>query len=206
MNIYQKLNAAREKFHSAEITKSGKNTFAGYSYFELADFVVPALAIFKEVGLTSVTSFVDGLASMTIIDCNKPDDKIIITSPMGSANLKGCHEVQNIGAVETYQRRYLWMAALEIVEHDAIDSSDIGAPKHKPAKTEHVSPARIKVIERVARAMVEKFERDDLPGAYEESEGITDAEERIALWDQLADHSRVRNAVKAYKAQLGEKQ
>jgi hypothetical protein len=42
---------------------------------------------------------------------------------MGSAALKGCHEVQNIGAVETYQRRYLWVAALEIVEHDALDSS-----------------------------------------------------------------------------------
>jgi len=42
---------------------------------------------------------------------------------MGSAALKGCHEVQNIGAVETYQRRYLWVAALEIVEHDALDKT-----------------------------------------------------------------------------------
>jgi hypothetical protein len=42
---------------------------------------------------------------------------------MGSAALKGCHEVQNIGAVETYQRRYLWVAALEIVEHDALDAT-----------------------------------------------------------------------------------
>ncbi|MNP43870.1 ERF superfamily protein [compost metagenome] len=45
------------------------------------------------------------------------------TSPMGSAALKGCHEVQNIGAVETYQRRYLYVTALEIVEHDALDST-----------------------------------------------------------------------------------
>jgi hypothetical protein len=41
---------------------------------------------------------------------------------MGSANLKGCHEVQNIGAVETYQRRYLYVTALAIVEHDALDA------------------------------------------------------------------------------------
>jgi hypothetical protein len=32
--------------------------------------------------------------------------------------------VQNIGAVETYQRRYLWVTAMEIVEHDALDSSE----------------------------------------------------------------------------------
>jgi hypothetical protein len=42
---------------------------------------------------------------------------------MGSAALKGCHEVQNIGAVETYQRRYLWVSAMEIVEHDALDAT-----------------------------------------------------------------------------------
>ncbi len=28
-----------------------------------------------------------------------------------------------MGAVETYQRRYLWVAALEIVEHDALDAT-----------------------------------------------------------------------------------
>jgi hypothetical protein len=49
--------------------------------------------------------------------------EIVITSPFGSAALKGCHEVQNIGAVETYQRRYLWVAAMEIVEHDALDAT-----------------------------------------------------------------------------------
>jgi hypothetical protein len=43
---------------------------------------------------------------------------------MSSAALKGCHEVQNLGAVQTYLRRYLWVAALEIVEHDAIDASE----------------------------------------------------------------------------------
>jgi hypothetical protein len=42
---------------------------------------------------------------------------------MGSANLKGCHEIQNIGACETYSTRYLWTAALCIVEHDALDST-----------------------------------------------------------------------------------
>jgi hypothetical protein len=42
---------------------------------------------------------------------------------MGSANLKGCHEIQNIGACETYSTRYLWTAALCIVEHDALDAT-----------------------------------------------------------------------------------
>ena len=69
------------------------------------------------------------VATMTIVDVDNAEQRIVITSPMGSAALKGCHEVQNIGAVETYQRRYLWVAALEIVEHDALDAT---TGKEKP--------------------------------------------------------------------------
>lgn len=139
MNVYQKLNAAREKFHTAEIKKSGHNKFAGYYYFELGDFVVPALRIFKEVGLTSVIRFEADIATMEIVNNDKPEDRIYITSPMSEAALKGCHPVQNLGAVETYVRRYLWVAALEIVEHDALDSAEPvkeEKPAEKPAKNE----------------------------------------------------------------------
>jgi hypothetical protein len=69
---------------------------------------------------------------------------------MGSAALKGCHEVQNIGAVETYQRRYLWVTAMEIVEHDALDSSE--GVDESGELTRHIkeiqaskSPAELKV-------------------------------------------------------------
>jgi hypothetical protein len=123
MNVYQKLNAARFKFHSTELKKSGHNKFAGYKYFELGDFIIPALNIFDEVGLTSIISFTKEYADMRIINVEKPEEVIAISSPMSSAALKGCHEVQNLGAVQTYLRRYLWVAALEIVEHDALDSS-----------------------------------------------------------------------------------
>lgn len=122
-NVYQRLNAARAAFHATKLKKTGKNTFAGYQYFELGDFLVPALKIFAEHGLCATISFSPDLASMRIVNADNPEDWTCITSPMGSAALKGCHEVQNIGAVETYQRRYLWVTALEIVEHDALDAT-----------------------------------------------------------------------------------
>lgn len=123
MNVYQKLNAAREKFHTQKLKKSGHNKFANYYYFELGDFVIPALQIFKDVGLTSVIRFTADHAFMEIVNTEKPEEKIVISSPMSTAALKGCHEVQNLGAVQTYLRRYLWVAALEIVEHDALDAT-----------------------------------------------------------------------------------
>lgn len=128
MNVYQKLNAARKEFHSMEIKKSGENKFAGYKYFELGDFIIPALTIFEKLGLTGVVQFGKETAQLTIINTDKPEEVITFASPMSEANLKGCHPVQNLGAVQTYIRRYLWVAALEIVEHDAVDSSEGAAP------------------------------------------------------------------------------
>lgn len=120
MNIYQKLNAARSAFHSKPLKKSGRNNFAGYDYFELGDFVIPALSVFAEHGLTSVISFGD-VASMTIVNNDKPEEQILITSPMSTCEMKGLHKVQQLGAVQTYLRRYLWVAALEIIEHDGLN-------------------------------------------------------------------------------------
>ena len=121
MSIYKKLSDAREHFHDLELKKTGHNKFAGYKYFELGDFLIPALRVLKMYGVVSVISFGKEFATMRLIDIDKPDEFIEITSPMSSAALKGAHEIQNLGAVQTYLRRYLWVAALEIVEHDALD-------------------------------------------------------------------------------------
>jgi hypothetical protein len=85
---------------------------------------------------------------------------IHINSPMSSAALKGCHEVQNLGAVQTYLRRYLWVTAMEIVEHDALDATTGSeAPSLKPpfkplAKTVNGIPVdeNLKYIKPVAEA------------------------------------------------------
>jgi hypothetical protein len=197
MNVYQKLNEAREQFHKAKLKKSGHNKFANYYYFELGDFVIPALEIFKQIGLTSIISFGKEEASMTIVDNDKPEDRIILTSPMSSAALKGCHEVQNLGAVQTYLRRYLWVAALEIVEHDALDGT-VGSDKKtiKPTDGVIVSKDRQNIIADVAIAIADRINADDLIGAYEEYRGITDDEEKVALWALLP--SNVRSSLKKH--------
>lgn len=123
MSIYQKLSDAREEFHGLKLKKTGHNKFANYYYFELGDFLIPALEVFRKHQLCALpVSFGLELAVMRIVDL-EGGECIEVTSPMSTAALKGCHEVQNLGAVQTYLRRYLWVAALEIVEHDAIDAT-----------------------------------------------------------------------------------
>ena len=139
MNIYEKLQEARVELQEMNLKKSGKNSFAQYDYFELADFMPHINRIMLEKKLTGFCSFTEDLASLSLVNSEKPEERIVFTSPMSKANLKGCHEVQNLGAVETYQRRYLYTTAFEIVEADLLDPLT-GAPNQSLSKNENSKP------------------------------------------------------------------
>lgn len=127
MNIYEKLNEARRRFREEGFKKGGVNGFAHYNYFQLKDILGATVKICSELKIICCVSFGAQEAVMEVIDCEKPLERITFTSPMSRANLKGCHEVQNLGAVETYIRRYLYMTAFEIDECDPSEDLDSGA-------------------------------------------------------------------------------
>lgn len=207
MSVYTKLNKARMALSKRKLEKTGHNKFAGYNYFELGDFLIPTQEIFDEVGLCGVVSFTADLATLTITD-TEDGSQIVLTSPMGSAALKGCHEVQNIGAVETYQRRYLWVSAMEIVEHDALDAT---TGKEKPVTRAPIITAtsgiqiameRTSIILDTAEAIKERFQANDVIGAYELCLDITDGDEKTYLWKQLP--ANIRSAIKKHGESLKE--
>jgi len=201
MNVYQKLNIARSRFHTSKLKKSGHNKFANYYYFELGDFIIPALNIFDEVGLTSVISFGKDMATMTIINMSIPEEQIVISSPMSTAALKGCHEVQNLGAVQTYIRRYLWVAALEIVEHDALDATT-GRKGDAPIITPKGNPVVNEEDEEFLREMAASCEELVGVGKAKEAsemleEAMLDSEQKLWLWGLLS--APTRSAIKKQK-------
>jgi hypothetical protein len=200
MNVYQRLNLARERFHAAPLKKTGENKFAGYKYFELGDFVVPALTILRDVGLCPLISYQQTSASLTLVNVDKPEERIVFESPMSEANLKGSHAVQNLGAVETYLRRYLWVTAMEIVEHDALDAT-LGkdAPKksvHRPVEGALVPEDEKPYLNDLAEVIKAKIQVDnDTPAAVRmlQAEQL-EAEQKTYLWSLLP--SDVRSKIK----------
>lgn len=134
-NIYSKMQKARCEFQEKPLKKSGHNKFAGYSYFELGDFLPTINALLEKYNLCSHMDFGKEVATLTIINSENPDEKIEFKSPMSEASLKGCHAVQNLGAVQTYLRRYLWVNAFEIVESDGLDATNGKADEKKQSKT-----------------------------------------------------------------------
>lgn len=146
-NIYSKMQKARCEFQEKPLKKSGHNKFAGYHYFELGDFLPTINSLLEKYNLCSNISFDNEMATLTIVNAENTDEKLVFTSPMSNASLKGCHDVQNLGAVQTYLRRYLWVNAFEIVESDGLDATT--GKDDKTSKTKaNVNAAKImKLIE-----------------------------------------------------------
>lgn len=149
-NVYQKLQLARLLLQEKKLTKSGKNKFAGYEYFELQDFLPAVQTIFSDCGLCAVFRCGSSDATLTVYNTENPEQYVLFTAPMAAAELKGCHPVQNLGASISYLRRYLYVNALEIVEHDELDartgSEEEEKPKQEPkpkAKPQTVDGATI---------------------------------------------------------------
>jgi len=214
MSVYTKLNEARAKFHALKLEKTGHNKFAGYYYFELGDFLIPALRIFNEVGLCAIVSFDSSIARMCITD-TETNEQVSITSPLGSAALKGCHEIQNIGACETYCRRYLWVAALEIVEHDALDATTgkdavvkAGANKNFTVSGpdeafKSLQPEEQDRMRKIAKRIVESLPDTNRIIDIIDFENL-DSDQKAGLWSLL--DSKTRSTIKAAQAAIKESQ
>lgn len=195
MSVYTKLMQARLKLQNTDLKKSGHNKFAGYKYFELGDFLPTVQNIFAELKLCGVVSYTKELATLTIVDA-EDNSCIEISSPMGGANLKGCHEVQNVGAVETYQRRYLWVTAMEIVEHDVLDATTGSDTIKKPEAVtpmagalDHYTKEEQEVLRWTAEQTTQLVAQGDIDKAVANLKAFT-GEDKIALWSLLDSKTR----------------
>lgn len=124
MNVFEKIQEVKSRLLKASIKKSGFNKFAGYNYYELADFTPFIIETCKELKLFTGISFDKELAKLTIVNAENPEEKIEYTSPIEELELKGCNKIQALGGTETYSRRYLYMAAFDIIESDMFDGQN----------------------------------------------------------------------------------
>jgi hypothetical protein len=142
MSVYKKLQGARHELSKANIKKTGHNTYAGWKYYELGDFIPTIHKLFDAAGLCGVVTFGE-VATLTIYDADS-EGKIEFSTPIVYAENSKGQPIQVLGSTHTYLRRYLWLMAMEIVEADTVDSEEQEVksepvkitPKKPPAKIE----------------------------------------------------------------------
>jgi hypothetical protein len=124
-------------------------------------------------------------------------------------------DAQGYGSALTYARRYSLMAACGIAPEDDDGNgarkakedeektkaeAKTPAPKVSATKTDLVPSNRMNIVADVAAAINERMSANDLIGVFEEYSGITDVEEKTALWGML--DSKTRSAIKKYALEL----
>lgn len=174
MSIYAKLAQARVKLQKENLKKTGNNR--SFKYFELKDFLPRVNEIFEELKMCAVVRYSSELATLTIYDCEK-DESIEFTSPMVQKALPSGTEIQNLGAIQTYQRRYLYLTALEIVEDDLVDS----IPPEKTEQKKQESQRRYnESIQQNVNSIQDKSILDKLKAGLKECGNKKELEERYA--------------------------
>jgi len=169
-NVYQKLQAAREELSRLKIQKTGKNLFSKYDYFELGDFLPSINEICNRLGLTPVVTFPPENALLTLFDSDNPEKFIVFNSPSAGVELKGMHAIQNQGAIQTYQRRYLYMTAFEISNPDEVDR----LPEKKentPPVPKYTPPAMIAMTDQILQKAVTRINKGET-GILEKAKNI----------------------------------
>jgi hypothetical protein len=120
---------------------------------------------------------------------------------------------QGYGSALTYARRYSLMAACGIAPEDDDGNAASKSPgKAQPAIApsfrssgtmgvfDTLPPARQAVVVDCADAINERMTADDVIGAYEIAAGLTDSEEKTALWGKL--DSKTRSAITKHSNSL----
>lgn len=122
MNIYEKMTKAKKMLLEANLKKSGENKFAGFKYYELADITPKIIEVCGDLKLHTQISFDKDYATLVITNIEKIEEQLTYQSPMKELSLKGCNDIQALGGVETYSRRYLYLTAFDIIENDMFDA------------------------------------------------------------------------------------
>lgn len=95
------------------------------------------------------------------------------------------HDAQGYGSAITYGRRYSLQAAFGVCPED-----DDGNSATKAAED------RRKLLRRIADACIKEHAAGNEWGVHENASALTDNDEKLVLWEMLADHSAVRSTIK----------
>lgn len=132
-SVMKKLQKSRVDWQSKPRKKSGFNKFQNFKYFVLKDILPTVNEIFNKNGLYSQYNLTKDYAELIITD-STTGDYLIYKIPVQKLDNP---TMQNIGAINTYSKRYLYMNALEIEEdEDELDSQDLDKPVNKESKEE----------------------------------------------------------------------
>ena len=135
MNLNEAVIKIRVELQNSSIKKSGLNKFAGFSYYELSDFLPTLNQLMANYGVNDIVTITHDMA---ILELKKDDESnyynmpfVMFDTPLNKNGQPSMQHIQYLGALNTYYKRYLYLNAFGITDGeiiDAINPSSIKAP------------------------------------------------------------------------------
>lgn len=142
MNLNESIIKIRVELQKSNLKKSGENKYAGFKYFELADFLPRLNELMNEEHINDVFTIETDInetsvAKLTLIKGEEKQEYrmpfIRFDTPVNMKadkdtgevrEVKSMQDIQYLGALNTYYKRYLYINAFGITDGDIIDNMD----------------------------------------------------------------------------------
>ena len=146
-----------------KLKQSGKNTFAGFTYYELSDFLPSLNKLMLENGVNDQIIIGKEYAELTL---HKGSEKqtytipfIMFETPKNKNGTDSMQHIQYLGALNTYYKRYLYLNAFGITDGEVIDAMNINDLDTKPQNKQVEQKPQPKVIEKINETQVKALLR-----------------------------------------------
>ena len=218
MKVYQAINKVQAALAIEGISKDRSNQQQGYKFRGIDDVynaLAPLLAKHGLCILPKVTAREcverTNAKGTALFYVTVAVDFAFVCAEDGSAHTVTTYgEAMDSGDKATNKAmsaayKYACMQAFSIPTEGDNDA-DAHTHEVKPTERAHLglTPARAKVVRAVAAAAIQKHNEGNEWGAFEEVQGITDTDEKLALWEVLKPHSDLRSCIKRMAAQANE--
>ena len=125
-SLNESIIEIRVKLQNAKIKKSGKNKFAGFEYFELADFLPKLNELMQEEKVNDRFYIKDDYAVLELMKGEETNTYtmpfVLFDTPLNKQGQASMQDIQYLGALNTYYKRYLYLNAFGINDGEVIDS------------------------------------------------------------------------------------
>lgn len=142
----------RVELQKAQLKKSGKNKYAGFEYFELADFLPKLNELMLAEEINDRFFIKDGQATLELIKGEEKQEYtipfVLFDTPLNKQGQASMQDIQYLGALNTYYKRYLYLNAFGITDGDVIDSMNNEEITTKPENImeRKATPKQIEMI------------------------------------------------------------
>lgn len=158
MNLNESIIKIRVELQNSKLKKSGENKYAGFKYFELADFLPRLNELMLEEKINDRFFIKDDYA---VLELQKGEEINTYTMPFimfdtptsmkadkttgEIRETKQMQDIQYLGALTTYYKRYLYMNAYGITDGEVIDSMN-NEDLNNTKKSQNATPKQIELL------------------------------------------------------------